>query len=300
MQSISLIKAAFNLSDKPVFLFSYFIMNGYDENDYYKDNNSGSRLSRIFDPAIAVMDWLTSLYMRKFIKFPAGKVADIGAGVGRLLYYLKKYGYEVYGTSISKTACRVSKERYGIILSYNSDIPEEWPAEEFEAVSYWHVFEHLENPEGHLKSVSRILKPDGLIFIEIPNPESVGAGLSKNAWLGSDPAFHINILSYNEVKKLLHEYGFRIIYKNNFSIKFSFLFIWSGLIGFVAPKSCDFNFIFDLFKRPMASVKKKPILTAICYISILVLSPAVFFMLCYGLSRNKGEIIRLVACKLRK
>ena len=273
------------------------MMNLYDENDYYKDNNAGSRLSLVFDPVIAVTDWLTSIYMRKFIKSPTGKVADIGAGVGRLLYYLKKHGYEVYGTNISKTACRVSKERYNIVISDDSDIPEEWPAEEFEAVSYWHVFEHLENPEKHLKSVSKILKPNGLIFIEIPNPESVGAGLSKVAWLGSDPAFHVNMLSYSEIEKLLHKHGFIIISKNNFSIKFSLLFIWSGLIGFIAPKGCDFNFIFDLFKRPAASIKKKPILTTICYISLPVLSPIVFFMLCYGLLCNKGEIIRLVARK---
>ena len=273
-------------------------MSVYDENNYYEGNNAGSRLSRIFDSVIAFMDWLTSAYMRKFIKSSTGKVADIGAGVGRLLYYLKKHGYEVYGTSISKTACRVSKERYDIVINYNDDIPEEWSGKKFEAVSYWHVFEHLENPERHLEFVSRILKPGGLLFIEIPNPESIGANLNRDAWLGSDPVFHINMLSYNEVEKLLHKYGFNIIHKNNFSAKFSFLFVWSGLIGFINPKDCNFNFIFDLFKRPAASIKKKPILVIICYISLFILSPVVLFMLCYGLLRNRGEIIRLIAHKL--
>ncbi len=272
-------------------------MSVYDENDYYAANAVGSRLSRVFDPGLALFDRLQAGYMARLTPQRHGRVADMGGGVGRLLSIMRGRGFQVCGTTLSRTAALVARDRYGVDLRYTAGVPDDWPSGGFDAVSYWHVFEHLEDPAGHLAAVARLLDQGGRLFMEIPNPESLGAALSRRAWLGGDARHHVNMLNRREVTELLAASGFRVARVGQFSLKFSFLFVWSGLMGRLFPGRYDFDAVFDLFKQPRKILKQSPGLAMGGLLGLLSLSPLAVALVAVGLMVGRGEVLRLVAVK---
>ncbi|RKY83677.1 class I SAM-dependent methyltransferase, partial [candidate division KSB1 bacterium] len=52
----------------------------------------------------------------------------------------------------------------------------------FDLVMMWHVLEHIENPVLYLKEISRILKENGKLIIEVPNLDSLNFRIFKEKW----------------------------------------------------------------------------------------------------------------------
>ena len=98
-----------------------------------------------------------------------GKLLDIGCGLGTFLYLMKKEGFEVVGTEISKWASEFIKKKYNIEI-FNGTLEEaKFPSESFDIITLWHSLEHIPNPKETLNEINRILKKDGLLLIACPN-----------------------------------------------------------------------------------------------------------------------------------
>ncbi len=82
-------------------------------------------------------------------------------------------------------------ERWKLLRADVLDIPFEDAS--FDAVFYYHVIEHVRDPERSLREIARVLKPGGSLFIGTPNRSRligyIGAGTSwknKLAWNWDD------------------------------------------------------------------------------------------------------------------
>lgn len=110
-----------------------------------------------------------------FKKRGVKKVLDLGCGSGRHVVYLAKNGFDVYGFDIAKEGIRLAKEwlkdehlkanfKIGSIyekLPYKDDF--------FDAIISTHTIHHgkIEDIRKAIEEIKRILKPDGLIFINL-------------------------------------------------------------------------------------------------------------------------------------
>lgn len=103
--------------------------------------------------------------VRKYKK--NGKLLDVGAGVGQFLSLAKQY-FEVMGTEVSKSACKISQEKYGVVL-IEGEIDQVAFDELFDIVTMFHVLEHVPNPLLTLKRCRELLKPGGILLIAVPN-----------------------------------------------------------------------------------------------------------------------------------
>ena len=95
------------------------------------------------------------------------RILDIGCGNCKLLEKLKGLGHDVYGIDLS--ALRVLKNRQklkNIVFAYAEDIPFE--DDFFDIVIAQEVLEHVFNLESSLSEIKRILKPDGISYIQVP------------------------------------------------------------------------------------------------------------------------------------
>lgn len=85
------------------------------------------------------------------------------------------------------------------------DLP--YPDHEFDAVFYYHVIEHVDDPQGSLQEIRRVLKPHGELFVGTPNRSrllsSVGA-YEQSEW---SPTI------YNKVKDNVRDWKDRILGK---------------------------------------------------------------------------------------
>ncbi|MBN3039005.1 MAG: class I SAM-dependent methyltransferase [Candidatus Omnitrophica bacterium] len=112
-------------------------------------------------------------FMERFIK--EGRLLDVGAGLGVFLSLAKKTNrWQCSGTDTSKYAGEFSRQRFGIELLLGQLEDLNFADRSFDAVSFWHVLEHLPSPAKAIKEARRILKDGGFLFIAVPNDSWLG------------------------------------------------------------------------------------------------------------------------------
>lgn len=84
--------------------------------------------------------------------------------------------------------------------------------DEFDVVTAWHVIEHLVDPCDEVSEVYKILKEDGLFFIEIPNIKGLGGRIKGVRWKNLRPPEHLNYFSPKSLRLFLEKNGFKIIH----------------------------------------------------------------------------------------
>lgn len=108
--------------------------------------------------------------LKKLRKFRSGgKLLDVGCGEGAFLQLATKGGWEISGTEMSSYAAEYAADILGVDI-FCGELPDAgYPDNSFEVVTLWHVLEHVTDPNNYLNEIYRILKPDGLLVVAVPN-----------------------------------------------------------------------------------------------------------------------------------
>ena len=116
-----------------------------------------------------------------------GNLLDIGAGTGDFLLSATKNGWNGKGIEPNAKAKAIAVKKGGsfvestIFLHSNS----------FDVITMWHVLEHIPNLELQIKELKRLLKPNGTIFIAVPNFNSFDAKHYGSYWAAYDVPRHL-------------------------------------------------------------------------------------------------------------
>jgi SAM-dependent methyltransferase len=100
------------------------------------------------------------------------KSLDIGAGLGKGMIALTKAGLDAYGFEPSKPFYERAISRMGIPadklkLGMIEDM--DYPENSFDFISFGAVLEHLYNPAQSIEMAMKWLKPEGIIYIQVPS-----------------------------------------------------------------------------------------------------------------------------------
>jgi len=143
------------------------------------------------------------------IKKKPGRLLDIGCSTGLFLNTMQsKHGWESYGVEINEYPASIAREKYQLNIFQGSLEQASYPPAFFDAVTLWDVLEHLPDPASTLQEVRRIIKPDGVLLIRVPNYDSWDATIFGPAWAGLDVPRHFYVFSRNCLLKLLEKNGF--------------------------------------------------------------------------------------------
>lgn len=269
----------------------------YDADDYYADNATGSRLSPALDGLLRILDRGRVRAVLKNTGLSTGTVLDVGAGDGKFLHFMQRLGFEVSGTTTSKRSARAAQTLFGLRLDVSETLDNQLPEAPFDLVTYWHVFEHLHLEElpAHRAQWPKLVRPGGFIIIEAPNIRSIGARLCYRSWLGSDEKHHVNHQPPATIVATLRELGFDPVRAEYFSAKFSYVYLWSALLGRLFGRGYDFDAIMSILKSPSRMLLKRPLWTINAMAAVLYLAPAILGLMLYGLTTGQGEVLRVYA-----
>ena len=129
---------------------------------------------------------------------PGARVLDFGGGDGRLMEAFADDGY-------SCSLIDYNQNPRGIVQRLGSTIEEVPIAAEFQLAICNHVIEHVADPVATLRSVSKLLKADGFIFVEVPME------IWKRPPLLSEPVTHVNFFVPGSLRRTLEEAGLRVL-----------------------------------------------------------------------------------------
>ena len=267
----------------------------YDSDDYYADNASGSRLSPALDGVLRALERARVRSILRATRLSSGKVLDVGAGDGKFLHRMRKHGFTVHGTTTSRRSANAARSLFDLHLSVTAELDEALAQAPFDLVTYWHVFEHLADPPRHVRLWPALLRAGGFLVIEVPNIDSVGAGLCYRSWLGSDDVHHVNHQEPASIYRTLRELHFEVVRRDFFSAKFSYVFVWSALLGAIFGRRYDFDGIMAILKRPLHELRARPLRTVNAIAAVAYLAPVIVAVIAYGLAVRRGEVLRLYA-----
>lgn len=139
-----------------------------------------------------------------------GRLLEFGASYGHSLALARDRGWDVTGVELSPTASGYASTHFGLVV-HNCDLADApLTASSFDAIVGWHVLEHVRNPKDQLLLLARLLKPDGVLALRVPNIASFGARATGEWWPWMCPPAHLWFFSRETLPRLLRECGFAV------------------------------------------------------------------------------------------
>jgi SAM-dependent methyltransferase len=139
-----------------------------------------------------------------------GKLLDVGAGTGAFADQMKSHGWELTALEPDQGAREVSARLYKIEIRPADELFK-LPVGSFNAITLWHVLEHVHDLHGYIKQFKQLLKPDGKLFIAVPNYTSIDAGIYGKDWAAYDVPRHLYHFCPKAMKELIESHGMKII-----------------------------------------------------------------------------------------
>jgi len=135
---------------------------------------------------------------------------DFGCGSGHLLGLAKTlFGCETVGVEVNLVA-RLGADRFGFHLHdgpLDSLVP---PEDGFDLIYSGQVFEHLPEPTVELRILARMLAPQGVLFIEVPNYDSLSIVVGRDSFISNTPPGHLNFFTASTLARLVADQGLSI------------------------------------------------------------------------------------------
>jgi 2-polyprenyl-3-methyl-5-hydroxy-6-metoxy-1,4-benzoquinol methylase len=141
-----------------------------------------------------------------------GKLLDVGAGAGAFLAQMKKEGWEVLGIEPDEDARQVARTSFKLLLQEPQNLAS-LPPGSFDAITLWHVLEHVHQLQEHIALLHKLLKPGGKLFVAVPNYQSLDADIYRLDWAAYDVPRHLYHFSPKAMRTLMQRHGFKIVSK---------------------------------------------------------------------------------------
>lgn len=137
------------------------------------------------------------------------RILDYGCGSGAYLMQLRELDYELHGAEYDPhLLSRLANS--GITIHDVATLAEDRWDGAFDHITLSHVLEHVPDPQGLLRRLSRWLKPGGSLYLELPNADATGLAIFGRFWRGLEAPRHFALPSQKALVDALTGAGFTI------------------------------------------------------------------------------------------
>jgi|GEM_PF-989348 len=204
---------------------------------YYGEKSAKNLLNRLAIGLFQIERRRKALGGRK-----AGVILDIGCGDGEFLAGIstnwRRYGYE---PSPAGRLLLQNRSTISLVDPFSAEVNER-----FDVITMWQSLEHIEEPGLILNRAKELLSKDGILFLSVPNIDSLQAKLFQGIWFHLDPNRHLTHFSIDSLSALANSCQMEVIDHDSFSLEYG-VFGWlqslMNAIGF------DFNLLYRMLKQ---------------------------------------------------
>ncbi|MDO8443230.1 MAG: class I SAM-dependent methyltransferase [bacterium] len=158
-------------------------------------------------------DFEPNWHQKKAIKFLGsltGSLLDIGCGAGTFIYWASKKGWDVFGIDFDRDAINTAMTVFKLNKVYAMDLAGfqlKFSNLKFNFITFFDVFEHLDNHHDFLEQVKNALVPSGYIAMSMPYRKGA-------RWLNSGdlPPRHLTRWDRSTITDYLKKNGFEVVY----------------------------------------------------------------------------------------
>ncbi len=145
-----------------------------------------------------------------------GRLLDIGTATGEFLKSARDDGWQVEGTEVSRYAAEQAKKVYGLSVFVGEVHEAPFSPASFDVIHMSHVLEHVPSPRQTLRTLRTLLKPDGVVVIEVPNQftnwfDRVAAFLGRRHSLTAPSLHHVYFFTPRLLAALMQKEGFHLM-----------------------------------------------------------------------------------------
>ncbi|WP_346883441.1 class I SAM-dependent methyltransferase [uncultured Algibacter sp.] len=134
---------------------------------------------------------------------------DIGCGTGDFLKIAQQNNWDVSGIEPDSQARNIANKKTKDSV-FETEHLKTFKASSFDVITLWHVLEHLPNLDEHITIFKKLLKPDGVLIIAVPNYNSYDAKHYKQFWAAYDVPRHLWHFNQDSISKLVLKQSFKV------------------------------------------------------------------------------------------
>lgn len=146
----------------------------------------------------------------------SGSLLDAGCGTGEFLTLFNQSKWQLTGIEVNQHLTSGLTTLYPRIHISNRTIETYKSRSKFDAITLWHVFEHLRKPNEIIEKLGNLLKPGGWLFIEVPHGDSIVRKIFGVHWNLLMTPEHLYFWTEESLAQLLSKHGIivkRVIYR---------------------------------------------------------------------------------------
>lgn len=144
-------------------------------------------------------------------KYSSGSIVlDYGCGTGEFLAKMKSASWNCLGIEANAQAREHAIKKYGLEVSDENGL-EKLADDSLDAISMWHVLEHVYPLHERLQRFYNKLNAGGTMFVALPNMNSMDAMIYKEHWAAYDVPRHIYHFTPESIGSLMAEHGFTLV-----------------------------------------------------------------------------------------
>lgn len=213
----------------------------------YDDSYYGKEETKFLEPFETIIDRFRRGRARTVLKSvaPGAAVLDVGCGNGRFLGYLSEAGIDCTGVELPGKAAERAARIPGVRVLLGNLQTLGLPPQQFDAVTLWHVFEHLPEPRAVLREIHRLLKSGGLLYLSLPNARSWQAAVFGRYWLHLDPPRHLFLPGADALRRVVQDFGFSLVSEHHFSAEQNIFGIQQSALNLFRPRRDE---VFEVLK----------------------------------------------------
>jgi SAM-dependent methyltransferase len=202
------------------------------------------RMYRLAAPALRAFDAQRLALLRPHIASGAA-LLDAGAGRGRFVVSARAAGYDARGIEPSARGAQAASE-LGAPVDRVAIEDARVASGSLEAVTLWHVLEHLGDPSAALERIAGWLAPGGWLLVGVPNLASWQARIGGERWYHLDVPRHRAHFTPQGLRVLLGATGFDVVAVRHVLLEHNPFGMWQSLLNRLTTEP---SYLYNLLKR---------------------------------------------------